>query len=108
MYKKWLYWLLLCLTGIYFLLSALEISTRYIKNTFDDEYDSYIQPDNSIIHHAVVSIPQIDLLPVLLPFMLALCVLQLHESTEEQPVNAPPGLLVKPPDLVLLSHSFRI
>jgi hypothetical protein len=38
---------IILIIGIFFLLSVSEISTSFVKNTFDDEYDTYIQPDNS-------------------------------------------------------------
>ncbi|HEY4784616.1 MAG TPA: hypothetical protein VIH57_01145 [Bacteroidales bacterium] len=33
--------------GVFFLLSACEISTKYFTNTFDDEYDVYVLPDSN-------------------------------------------------------------
>lgn len=53
MRSKLLYVLVL-LTGICFVMSALEINTAYIKNTFNDEYDHYIQPDNNCVQTAVI------------------------------------------------------
>ena len=38
--------LLVVFTIICFVISILEINTEYISNTFDDQYDSYVQPDN--------------------------------------------------------------
>ncbi len=100
--------LLLGLTGICFLLSALEINTRYIKNTFDDDYDSYVQPDNSSVHHAVVSVQQIDLPTLLSSFSFTVNFFQLNEVAEKQSANISPVLLVKPPDISLLNRLFKI
>ena len=33
--------------GLFFMLSACEINSAYIRNTLDDDYGYYIQPDNS-------------------------------------------------------------
>ncbi len=100
--------LLLGLTGICFLLSALEINTRYIKNTFDDDYDSYVQPDNSTVHHSVISVPQIDLPAILSSFIYTKNFLQLNEFAENQRANISPVLLVKPPDISLFNRHFKI
>lgn len=108
MKQRWLYLLLLGLTGICFLLSALEINTRYIKNTFDDDYDSYVQPDNSSVYHAVVSVPQIDLPPLLSTPGFTVNFLTLNEFAEKQSANISPLLLVNPPDIFLFNRIFRI
>jgi hypothetical protein len=39
--------LIIALVGFFFMLSACEISCSYFHNTFDDDYDYYVQPDNS-------------------------------------------------------------
>ena len=39
--------IIIAVVGLFFMLSACEISTGYFHNTFDDDYDYYIQPDNS-------------------------------------------------------------
>jgi hypothetical protein len=39
-------YILVPLVGVFFMLSACEISTKYFTNTFDDEYDVYVLPDN--------------------------------------------------------------
>jgi len=61
MRSKCLFFLVL-ITGICFVLSALEINTDSVKNTFDDEYDHYVQPDNTQVHATVVQFA-IDHLP---------------------------------------------
>ncbi len=43
-------------------MSVLEVNTEHISNTFGDEYDSYVQSDNSS-YHAAIKIIQ-DLVPV--------------------------------------------
>lgn len=50
--------MLVLITGICFVLSALEINTDSIKNTFDDEYDHYIQPDSTQVHATVLQFVQ--------------------------------------------------
>ncbi|MDP4210123.1 MAG: hypothetical protein Q8928_15025 [Bacteroidota bacterium] len=52
--KKWFRYIIVPIVGFFFLLSACEISTSYFSNTFDDDYDVYVQPDNS--HLADVAI----------------------------------------------------
>jgi hypothetical protein len=44
--KKWFKYIIVPIVGFFFLLSACEISTSYFSNTFDDDYDVYVQPDN--------------------------------------------------------------
>lgn len=39
--------IVIAVIGLFFMLSACEISCRYFHNTFDDEYDYYIQSDNT-------------------------------------------------------------
>ncbi|MDD4971228.1 MAG: hypothetical protein PHT07_17505 [Paludibacter sp.] len=39
--------IIIAVVGIFFMLSVSEINTSYFHNTFDDDYDYYIQPDNS-------------------------------------------------------------
>ena len=56
--------ILTLLTGIFFVMSALELNTDSIKNTFDDEYDHYILPDLAPVHAAVTQFYQ-DRLPIL-------------------------------------------
>lgn len=46
---------LLVITAICFVLSALEVNTEYINNTFGDKYDSYVQPDNPT-HYSVIKV----------------------------------------------------
>lgn len=42
-------------------MSFLEVNTEHISNTFGDEYDTYIQSDNST-HHSAIKIVQ-DFIP---------------------------------------------
>jgi hypothetical protein len=42
------------IAGIFFVMSALEINTDSIKNTFDDDYDHYIQPDLTPVHATII------------------------------------------------------
>ena len=39
--------IIIAVVGLFLMLSACEISTSFCRNTFDDDYDYYIQPDNS-------------------------------------------------------------
>ncbi|MDR3652760.1 MAG: hypothetical protein P4L34_07305 [Paludibacter sp.] len=39
--------ILIAIVGLFFMLSASEISCKYFHNTFDDDYDFYVQPDNT-------------------------------------------------------------
>lgn len=42
-------------------MSFLEVNTEHISNTFGDEYDTYIESDNST-HHSAIKIVQ-DFVP---------------------------------------------
>ncbi len=61
--------IIIALVGFFFMLSACEISTSFCSNTFGDDYDYYVQPDNSqtttIFVHlftdiSLVSIPEFN------------------------------------------------
>ena len=39
--------------GIFFMISACEVSTKYFTNTFDDEYDYYVPSDNKNIQPVI-------------------------------------------------------
>ncbi|MBC7760031.1 MAG: hypothetical protein H7069_14320 [Phormidesmis sp. FL-bin-119] len=47
--------LILFFTAICFLMASLEINTDYLSNSFGDQYDSYVQPDNTI-HSPLVKV----------------------------------------------------
>jgi len=40
----------------FFMLSACEVSTQYFKNTFDDDYDYFIQPNNIFTNNMSVNL----------------------------------------------------
>lgn len=44
---------LVFITAICFLMSALELNTDHISNTFGDEYDTYISSDHTV-HHDII------------------------------------------------------
>ncbi len=48
--------IIIAVVGLFFMFSACEISTSYFHNTFDDDYDCYIQPDNSQTIHIPIKI----------------------------------------------------
>jgi len=48
--------IIILIIGFFFLLSASEVSTSFVKNTFNDDYDSYVLPDNSHSTHLSVKI----------------------------------------------------
>lgn len=99
---------LLLIIGIGFLLSALEINTRFIRNTFNDDYDTYVQPDNSTVHNAVIKVPQFDLPPIVVPFTFTVVFQPSFDYHEQQAVTISPGILINPPDLHLINQLFRI
>ena|ERR1035437_2153665 len=39
--------IIIAVVGLFFMFSACEVSTGYFHNTFDDDYDYYIQPNNT-------------------------------------------------------------
>lgn len=56
----------IAVVGLFFMLSACEISTAYFSNTFEDDYDYYIQPDNSQTTNVFIK-TDIDFTFVLVP-----------------------------------------
>ena len=48
--------IIIAVVGLFFMLSASEISCSYFHNTFDDDYDYYVQPDNSQLTNIFVHI----------------------------------------------------
>ena len=61
-------YLLLLIVSLCYLQSALEVNTDTIKNTWGDEYDTYIHADNSPIQHNIKTEHSTDL--ALLPDFL--------------------------------------
>jgi hypothetical protein len=99
--------ILVLITGICFVLSAWEINTDSIKNTFDDEYDHYIQPDNTQVQATVVQFAQDDL-----P-LLATWPFEPHRYAQTISLqNCPPNHFVfpikHPPKIYLLYRLLKI
>ncbi len=65
--------IIIAIVGIFFMLSASEISTKYFTNTFGDAYDYYILPDNSqatTIFNQVIFDLTFAIIPFLKPIYL--------------------------------------
>jgi hypothetical protein len=60
-------YLIIFTVGIFFMISACEVSTKYFTNTFDDEYDYYLPSDNQSI------LPVINIL-LYYDFVSTLCI----------------------------------
>jgi len=66
--------IIIVVVGLFFMLSACEINTHFFHNNFDDDYDYYIQPDNSlstnistkvIFDHTCALIPTFNEIPII-------------------------------------------
>jgi hypothetical protein len=94
-------------TGIFFILSALEINTDKIKNTFDDDYDHYVQPDNTQVHATIVQFAH-DLLPDLSFGFFELHFFAKFFSLQSCPLNSFFCNVTPPPKIYLLYRLLRI
>jgi len=99
---------LLLIIGVCFLMSVLEMNTKFFSNTFNDDYDTYVQPDNSIVHNAVIQVPQFDLPQLFVPYNFKINFQPSFDYTQKQTGIISPALLIKPPDIHLINQLFRI
>ncbi|MBS1652193.1 MAG: hypothetical protein JSU07_09310 [Bacteroidetes bacterium] len=49
--SKWLFKIFIIIAGLFYLQAAFEVNTDHVKNTWGDEYDTYIHADNSSNHN---------------------------------------------------------
>ena len=87
----------------FFMLSACEVSTQYFTNTFDDEYDYYVQPDNSLTTFITVKIITDFVLP-LIPVANEITKVELLSPSIRKGID----INLYPPPLFLKNHIFLI